>query len=39
MYEGHTDKAKGGEFEGGRQGWLGQGHVMVKMETIVLEQQ
>ena len=43
MYEGHMDKAKGGGFEGGRQGWVGWGGVGwpggVKMETTVLEQQ
>ena len=33
MYEGHMDKAKGGRFEGGRQGWGG------GIETTVLEQQ
>ena len=38
MYEGHMDKAKGGGFEGGRQGWLVRGWGGVKMETIVLEQ-
>ena len=40
MFKGHMDKAKGGRFEGGRQGWVGQGqHGGVKMETTVLEQQ
>ena len=24
MYEGHMDKAKGGGYEGGSQGWMGQ---------------
>ena len=23
MYKGHMDKAKGGRFKGGRQGWMG----------------
>ena len=27
VYEGHIDKAKGGDFEGGRQGWVGRGGV------------
>ena len=40
MYKGHMDKAKGVRFEGGRQGWVGQGgHGRVKMETTALEQQ
>ena len=39
MYEGHTDKAKGGGFEGGSQGLVGQEAWWVKMETNVLEQQ
>ena len=40
MYNGHMDKAKGGRFEGGRQGWVGLGgREGVKMDTIVLEQQ
>ena len=40
MYKGHMDKAKVGRFEGGRQGWVGQGWCGgVKMETILLEQQ
>ena len=25
MYEGHMDKAKGGGFKGGSQGWVGRG--------------
>ena len=29
MYKGHMDKAKGGGFEGGRRGWVGQGGGMV----------
>ena len=34
------NKAKGGKFEGGRQGWVGLGgRGGVKMETTVLEQQ
>ena len=37
MYKGYTDKAKGLRFEGERQGWVGVGHVGVKMETTVLE--
>ena len=35
MYKGHMDKAKGGRFEGGRQGWVSQEGM--KMETTVLE--
>ena len=39
MCKGHMDKAKGGRFEGGRQGWVGQGgHGGMKTETTVLEQ-
>ena len=43
MYKEHTDKAKGGRFEGRRRGWAGwdsggwEGGRMVKMETTVLE--
>ena len=34
------DKAKGGRFESGRQGWVGQGALVgEKMETTVLEKQ
>ena len=40
MYEGHMDKAKGGRFEGGRQGWVGLGDMAGgKMKTTVLKQQ
>ena len=41
MYEGHTDKAKGDRFQGGRQGWVGRvgGCGGVKMEKTILEQQ
>ena len=39
MYHGHMDKANGGKFKGGRQGWMGLGHGGVNTETAVLEQQ
>ena len=40
MYEGHMDKAKGGDFEGGRQGWVGcRGHGGAKINTNILEEQ
>ena len=40
MYKGHMDKAKGGRFEGRRQGWVGRGaRGGRKMETTILEKQ
>ena len=40
MHAGHMNKAKGGRFKGGRQGWVGQGRDGGGgMETTVLDQQ
>ena len=37
MYEGHMDKAKGGRFKGGRQGWWGENGDNCTLTTIKKE--